>query len=369
MANKKIAILGSEGFIGKNLVNYYTNNKLVSIGEKFTDKKEYFISCYDKKIEENSSIISYEEINKERDFSVTSPSSFPEKMGVKSSCDLTVTEDIEKVIKEYPTIIINAAASTSGANDIVNRPYIHVTDNAVMNVKILQELYEFNTQVKRMIAPDQAPIKHYIFFSCTVMYPQTLDRAITEDDFTGEIADQYFGVGWTKVYIEKMMEFYSRLMPQTKFTVIRHSNIYGPNDKFDLERSHVMGATINKVLTTPNGGEVEVWGDGKTKRDLLYVDDLIDLVNRVIENQKSNFEVYNVGSGNYVTTAELAQTVIDASRRSLKIKFNEDKPSFKGGLWLDYSKATKELGWKPRTPLKEGVEQTIDWLLNRMVEW
>ena len=175
------------------------------------------------------------------------------------TADLTKQEDVARALHNID-IVIQAAATTSGAGDIVNRPYIHTADNAVMNSHIFRSAYDQN-------------VGQVVFFSCTVMYPSS-EIALREEDFTGEIAPHYFGVGWTKVYLEKMAEFYADL-GRTKYTVLRHSNIYGPHDKFDLERSHMFGATVTKVMTAQDG-PIVVWGEGEEARDLLYVDDLID---------------------------------------------------------------------------------------------
>ena len=150
--------------------------------------------------------------------------------------DLTDPRQVDAVTRGMD-VIIQAAATTSGSRDIFQAPYIHVTDNAVMNSLILRAAYEHE-------------VSQLIFFSCTVMY-QSGEHPLKESDFNpaDEMHPRYFGVGWTKVYIEKMCEFYSRL-GRTKHTVIRHSNIYGPHDKFDLEKSHVFGATMTKVMTT-----------------------------------------------------------------------------------------------------------------------
>src|SRR3990167_7534877 len=130
----------------------------------------------------------------------------------------------------------------------VTCPYIHVTDNAIMNSYLFRAAFE-------------QKLKHVIFFSCTVMYPSSTS-ALKESDFDANqpLHPRYFGVGHTKLYIEKMCEFYAGIS-HTKFTAIRHSNIYGPHDKFDLDRSHVFGATIAKVMTAKN--KIVVWGTGE----------------------------------------------------------------------------------------------------------
>jgi len=260
--------------------------------------------------------------------------------------DLTDYKDVNRAIANMD-IVIQAAATTSGAKDIVNKPYYHVTDNAVMNSLIFRAAYEHK-------------ISHLIFFSCTVMY-QSSDDPIKETDFNAnqEIFHKYFGVGWTKVYIEKMCEFYSRI-GNTKYTVIRHSNIYGPHDKFDLEKSHVFGATVTKILTNKNG-KITVWGSGEEERDLLYVSDLINFVELAIKKQESKFELYNVGLGVSISVRDLVKKIIALSGKNIKIEYDESKPSIETKICLDTTKAKNSLGWSPKVSLNEGIKKTLDW--------
>ena len=157
---------------------------------------------------------------------------------------------------------------------------MHVNDNAIMNSFITKIAYDNK-------------IKHVIIFSCTVMYKSSR-RPLKETDFdpNDEMYEKYFGAGWMKVFVEKMSEFYSRFKIN-KYTLIRHTNIYGPYDKFDLEKSHVFGATINKVINNKTGF-IDVWGDGKEKRNFLYISDLMKFIDLVIKKQKSFFEIYNL---------------------------------------------------------------------------
>src|SRR3990167_1708261 len=191
--------------------------------------------------------------------------------------DLRRPEDIERVIKGID-VIIQAAATTSGSKDIVARPYIHVTDNAIMNSYLFRAAFLHN-------------VKQVVFFSCTVMY-QSSDTALKETDFNANnpLHPRYVGVGNTKLYVEKMCEFYAGIS-DTKFTAIRHSNIYGPHDKYDLERSHVFGATITKVMTAKD--KIVVWGTGDEERDLLYIDDLVNFVELTLRNQSKKYQLYN----------------------------------------------------------------------------
>jgi len=190
-----------------------------------------------------------------------------------------------------------------------------------------------------------------------------LRKPVSENDFnpSDEIYSGYFGVGWTKVYIEKMCEFYSRL-GRTKHYVIRHSNIYGPYDKYDLENSHVFGATINKVLDRKSE-EIKIWGDGSEERDLLYVDDLVRAVEKMIsDNRKESFYLLNIGSGLTVSIKDLVDKIIKISEiRGKKIVFDNKKPTVKTSVSLDCSIAESTIGWRPKISLEEGIKKTISW--------
>lgn len=258
--------------------------------------------------------------------------------------DLTDRAQVHRVLAGVD-VVIQAAAVTTGSKDVVTRPYVHVTDNAVMNSLIFRACFEHKVQ-------------HVVFFSCTTMYPNQ-DQPVKESDFTGQIIDKYFGVGWTKVYIEKLCEFYSRI-GQTKYTAIRHSNIYGPYDKYDLERSHVFGATVTKVMTAPDG-TITVWGDGSEARDLLYVSDLVRFVETVIDQQQVPFELINVGCGQAVSVKTLVEAIMAASGRPLRIVFDTTKPTIPFSLALTIDKARERYGWRPSVSLEEGIRKTLAW--------
>jgi len=266
--------------------------------------------------------------------------------------DLTLYSDVQRIIKPYD-IIIQAAANTTGVKDVVERPYVHVTDNAIMNSLLLRACYENH-------------VKKFIFFSCTVMYQTKSEpyvkEMLVETDFNPaeEIVSGYFGVGWTKVYIEKMCEFYSRL-GRTNHYVLRHSNIYGPYDKFDLENSHVFGATINKVLDGESD-EISIWGDGEELRDLLYISDLVDAVRKIIELKSDcAFSLLNIGSGCAVSVKALTETIMKISNNKKKMLFDHSKPTMNTSVSLDCSLAKNILGWVPKVTLEVGIRKTINW--------
>lgn len=307
---KKVLICGATGFIGRNMVEQLSQRDDLEIHAVRFQRPEYHCPNV-----------------------------------IWHHADLRKSEDIERVIQNID-IIIQAAATTSGSKDIVTRPYIHVTDNAVMNSLLFRAAFEHQ-------------VKHVIFFSCTVMY-QSSDTALKETDFDTNIPlhPRYFGVGNTKLYIEKMCEFYAGIS-NTKFTAIRHSNIYGAHDKFDLERSHVFGATVTKVMSAKD--KVVVWGTGEEERDLLHADDLVNFVSLAMDKQIQKYRLYNCGLGKAIPIKELVQKIVIHSGKSLAIEHDLSQPTIKTSLFLDCSLANEELGWQPKVNLDEGIKRTLVW--------
>lgn len=311
---KKILICGATGFIGKNITLGLSKNKNYEIHAVRFKRPAY-------KTSDN----------------------------VKwHKADLRKPASIDKLIKNMD-IVVQAAATTSGSKDIVSKPYIHVTDNAVINSFIFRSAYTHE-------------IKHFIFPSCTVMYPSS-KKATKENDFTGRIIDKYKGAGETKVYLEKIAKFYS-MLSKTKFTIIRHSNIYGPHDKYDLDKSHVFGATITKVMKATD--DLEVWGDGSEIRDFLHADDLVNFIKKAISKQKTQYEIYNCGSGKAITIKQLCNLIVKISKKPLKIKFNKNKPTIKFDMFLNCNKAKKELGWEPKIEIESGIKKTVSWWIKNI---
>lgn len=307
---QNIIILGASGFIGKNILLYFIKKKNYNVfGTYFKNK-------------------------------------FNVKGAKLYKADLTKKKDAEKVIKGMD-IVIQAAATTSGAQDILARPYIHVNDNAIINSMVTRAAYDFS-------------VKHVINFSCTVMYKSS-KKKLKEKDFNAneEIYPNYFGAAWMKVFVEKLCEFYSRF-GRNKYTVIRHSNVYGKFDKFDLEKSHVLGANVTKVLKNKNG-KLYIWGAGNEKRDFLYIDDLVEFVELSIRKQKKIFGLYNAGTGKMVSINNLIKLIIRISKKKIVTINDLSKKSLNTYVCLNCDKAFKEIGWKPKTILPSGIEKTIKW--------
>lgn len=310
---RKVLILGASGFIGKNLSLFFNNKK------KF--------KCYGTFLKNYPKILKNKIILK--------------KVNLKNEIE------VSKLFKEVkPDIVIQAAATTSGAKDIVSKPYIHVNDNAIINSVVTKASFDSH-------------INHFIFFSCTVMYKAS-KKFLKEKDFNAneEMYPNYFGAGWMKIFVEKLCEFYSRIS-DIKFTIIRHSNIYGPYDKYDLEKSHVFGATITKVIKAKK--DIVIWGKGLESRDLLHVDDLMNFVYKAIVKQKKRFDIYNVGSSKNISIKNLAEKIIRHSGKKVDIKFDLSKKSLKNSVKINIEKSKKDIGWAPKISIDSGIKKTLMW--------
>lgn len=308
---KNILICGASGFIGKNLILY------------FTKKKKYnLIATYHKK---------------------------KTKLNLKRikwiKTDLRKLDQCIKVTKNID-IVLQCAATTSGSRDIIQSPYLHVTDNAVMNSYLLRACF-----INK--------IKHFIFTSCTVMYKNS-NKTLTERQVDeSKIYKSYYGVGHTKLYIEKMCNFFSRIS-DIKFTIIRHSNIYGPFDKFDKKKGHFIGSSIYKIFNE-RGKKIKIIGKGNEMRDYLYVDDLLAFIELAIKKQKENFQIFNCTYGKSFKIKEILDKILKISGSNKKIGNIYSKKNINVNILVNSKKAKKVLGWTPKTSIHKGIELTINW--------
>jgi len=310
---KKMLICGANGFIGRNALEFF--------------KQDYDITA----------VL----------FSSHNPD-YGKIAGVKYiKADLRIEQEVKDIFEEQQyDVVIQAAATTTGAKDVVERPYLHVTDNVVMNAWLFREAV-----LNR--------VGHVLFPSCTVMY-QPKDSPQSEEDWDAgeEIYSSYFGVGNMKVFTERMCDFYSRI-GQTKFTAFRHSNVYGPYDKFDLDKCHVIPAFINKIANAKD--TLEIWGSGKAARDVVYIDDLITFIDVCIQNQTTKYELFNCGVGKAFSIMDLATTIMKVGDKNLNIEFDITKPDIPTTVILNCNKAFQQLGWKPNVSLSKGLAITYQW--------
>jgi nucleoside-diphosphate-sugar epimerase len=312
--SKKILVTGGTGFLGRNLIN-----GLLKSG--FTNILATYHNSDPPKLE------------------------YVEWIQV----DLYGDHIPEKYLKNIDVAYIFAAVS-SGSKDIVERPEIFLATNSTMNQKTILTLVE-------------AKVKHIVFPSCSVMYKNSLMVQDENDVVLHEIYEKYVGGSVMKLYIEGLCKFYSGIS-ETAFTVIRHTNTYGPYDKFDLDKGHVLSSLLLKLKNNPS--EIEVWGTGEEGRDFVYVDDLVDLFISVAESSvnRKNFELICAGSEKLVSIRELLMEMCKIKKVDPRIKFNNEKPSLPINIVLSHQRAKKMYNWVPRTSLQVGLANTINWLEN-----
>ncbi len=256
--------------------------------------------------------------------------------------DFNFCKDITKDVD----IVFHCAANTSGAHVMSSTPLVHVTPNVIMNSQLMEASYE-------------AKVKKFIFMSSSVVYPYTAEKPNHEEEFIfGDIYEKYFAVGWMKRYTEKLCEMYSKVLsPSMQCIILRPANIYGANDKFD-NRSHVLPATIMKVVNKQN--PIEVWGDGKDIRDFIHIDDFVRAC-RIVMDKVDSYDIFNIGSGVGKSVNDILFTCMKLEGYDTDITYNSDKPSMIPIRLLDVSKAKDKLGFETKISLKEGLEKTIKW--------
>ena len=106
---------------------------------------------------------------------------------------------------------------------------------------------------------------------------------------------------------------------------------------------------------------MEIWGQGQASRDIIYIDDLIDFIDKCIERQESQYELYNCGAGAAYPILELAKTIMDINNKELEFRFDLTKPDIPTTVILDCAKAKEQLGWEPQTPVEDGLRRTCEW--------
>lgn len=200
--------------------------------------------------------------------------------------------------------------------------------------------------------------KKLLFLGSSCIYPKMCPQPIKEEYLmTGALEPTNDAYAIAKIAGIKMCQSYNEQYG-TEFISAMPTNLYGPNDNYDLENSHVLPAMIRKFHEAKLSGKesVEIWGTGTPKREFLYVDDLAEAC-VFLMNEYSGSEIVNVGTGEDVTIAELAYGVAKAVGYEGRIEFNPEMPDGTPRKLLDVSKM-KSLGWTAKTGLIEGIEKT-----------
>jgi GDP-L-fucose synthase len=208
-----------------------------------------------------------------------------------------------------------------------------------------------------------AGVKKLLFLGSSCIYPRLAPQPISEDALlTGQLEVTNEPYALAKIAGIKLCQAYARQYG-ANFVSVMPTNIYGPNDNFDLENSHVLAALLRKAHEAKFSSQpsIVVWGTGTPRREFLHSDDLADAVAFLIEHYDSP-EIINVGCGQDVTIRELAELVCEVVGFKGTLEFDSTKPDGTPRKLLDVSKLTK-LGWQAKIPLRKGIESAYEWFL------
>lgn len=265
----------------------------------------------------------------------------------RSELDLRNQYAVEQFFrKNQPDYVFMAAAKVGGINSNNTYRGEFIYDNLMINSNIINAAHLFN-------------VKKLIFLGSSCIYPKACPQPIKEEyllsDYLEETNRPYAiskiaGIELCRSYRQQYGRNFVSVMP---------TNLYGPDDNYDLDKSHVIPALIRKFLTAKlnKESEVIVWGDGSPKRDFLHVDDLAEALVYIFENF-DGIEPINVGSGNEISISELSRLIANIVGFSGKIRFDTRMPNGTPRKILDISKISS-LGWKPLIGLESGLTSVI----------
>ena len=215
-----------------------------------------------------------------------------------------------------------------------------------------------------------AKVKKLVFLSSSCAYPRDCAQPMKEEDMlTGLLEPTNEGYAIAKIAAMKLIE-YSNHQFGTNFISLMPCNLYGPNDHYEPDRSHAVSALIYKMhrAKRENFPTVEAWGTGESRRELLYVDDLVDallhFMNNVDANRIKTF--VNVGLGQDISIRDLTSLIKDVVQYRGDVVFNVEKPDGMPRKLMEVARANA-LGWKAKTGIPEGLRRAYDWYLNNMI--
>ena len=241
--------------------------------------------------------------------------------------------------------VLICAVQASGVTGMTDSPTSSILPNLAIHAGLLE-------------ACMQNGVERAVWVSSSTVY-QEADHPIREDELNLNLPtfQLYQGVGWVYRYLEKLAKCYQD-KSKLNIGVIRTTNIYGPYDHFDDQKSHVIPALIKRALRKEE--PYVVWGNGHTVRDFIYVDDLVEGVLRVLKND-CNADPINISSGKPVSIRELVDIILKVCDHPVTPKYDSTKPTAVPYRVLDNSKADAILGLIHRTSLEDGIRKTVNW--------
>jgi GDP-L-fucose synthase len=265
----------------------------------------------------------------------------------RAELDLTQQASVTQFFeRERPDYVFMAAAKVGGiqANNTQRAEFIY--QNLIVETNITHAAW-------------LAGVKRMLFLGSSCIYPRDCPQPMKEEYLlTGPLEQTNEPYAIAKIAGVKLCESYNRQYG-TRYVSVMPTNLYGPNDNYDLTSSHVLPALIRKAHEAKrrNDPVYEVWGSGRPMRELLYVDDMADACVFLMEREDIEQGLFNIGTGQDITIRDLAETVMDIVGFKGKIVFDTSKPDGMPRKLLCVNRM-RELGWTARTDLRKGIAET-----------
>ena len=252
--------------------------------------------------------------------------------------------------KLKPNTVIDAAAKVGG-----------ISANNTYPVEFLSENIQIQTNL--MDAAHSANVEKFVFLASSCVYPKNCPQPIKEEYvLTGALESTNSAYAIAKLAGIELIKAYRKEFGHRWISVMP-TNLYGPNDNFDLESSHVFPALIRKFIEAKksNANTVNLWGTGKPRREFLHVDDLAKAIIVCLDNYDADQQI-NIGTGIDLTVAELAEKIAKNAGFTGSINWDTAREDGTPQKVLDIQKITN-LGWKPTINLDQGIKLTVEWYL------
>lgn len=270
--------------------------------------------------------------------------------------DLTSQVSVDEFFKrEQPEYVFMAAGLTGGIVANKTYPATFLRTNIAAQDNVFETAHKYD-------------VKHLIFYGSSCVYPKNAPQPMKEEYLlTGEIEETSEAYAVAKIAGIIACKSYNRQYKTNRFIALVPNSMYGPNDNFDLENSHVLSALIKKLhdAKIENKDKVVLWGSGSPRREFVFSEDVADASVFAMENaDKLENRHYNVGSGTDYSIKELSGFIAEVVGFEGQIEWDTNRPDGVLRKLLD-SKRFLDLGWKPKTSLGEGLKKTYDWFMMR----
>ncbi len=272
---------------------------------------------------------------------------------VRTRSELDLTNQLavtEFFANEKPDYVFLAAAKVGGINYNKTNPADFIYENLMIQANIIH-----NSYVNK--------VKKLLFLGSSCIYPKENPLPINESRLLcAPLEPTNEAYALAKISGLKMSDYYKKQYG-CNFISVMPCNLYGPNDCFDLEKSHVISALLKKfdIAKNNNTQEIVMWGTGAAKREFLYVDDLTEALLLLMNEYSGDF--VNIGTGNEISMGDLYQMVSNTVKYSGKLVFDTSKPDGTISKVMDVTKI-KSLGWLPKTDIETGLRLTYEWYTN-----